>query len=55
MQFCVKVWAIVAASVGHNIGDGRSPFMLYPAQDPTVSVGDLGQTVALHNSAEIAR
>ena len=36
MQLCVKVWAIVAASVGHNTGDGCSPFMLYPTQDPTV-------------------
>jgi hypothetical protein len=41
--------AIDAASVGHNIRDGCNPFMLYPAQDPAVC-----QTVALHNSAEIA-
>ena len=41
VQFCVKEWAIVTASVGHSIGDDCEPFMTYLA---------VGQTIALHNS-----
>lgn len=38
-QFRLEFRAVVVASVGHNIGDDRNPFMLYPAQDPAVWSG----------------